>query len=264
MAAAMIGQTAPDMELETSSAQETSQSTLLALREPGQAMVIDFFAPWCKACPKAAQKMDELAEKHAGRCQFVLVCVDGSIEEAREFATTHGIQRCIVTAVVDEEAPQSYGVSGLPHTTVIAASGEVAKNGNHTEVTLPDDLDADAILPAPRQSRVSEEYRRLEKEDPLLKENPKRWVMFPLQHPEVWEMYKKHEASFWTAEEIDLAQDLCHAFSTNTDSKDWVNLNEGEQHFIKHVLAFFAASDGIVLENLASQRLGLAGVWFEA
>lgn len=248
MAAAVIGQTAPDMELETSSAKETCQSTLLALREPGQAMVVDFFAPWCKACPKAAQKMDELAEQHSGRCQFVLVCVDGSIEEARNFAATHGIQRCIITAVVDEDAPQSYGVSGLPHTTVIAPSGKVAKNGNHTEVTLPDDLDAvlateDAILPAPRQSRVSEEYRRLEKEDPLLKENPKRWVMFPLQHPEVWEMYKKHEASFWTAEEIDLAQ----------DSKDWVNLNEGEQHFIKHVLALFAASDGIVLENLASQ-----------
>ena len=60
---------------------------------------------------------------------------------------------------------------------------------------------------------------------------------------EVWEMYKKHEASFWTAEEIDLAQ----------DNKDWVTMNEGEQHFVKHVLAFFAASDGIVLENLASQ-----------
>ncbi|OLQ14612.1 putative ribonucleoside-diphosphate reductase small chain B [Symbiodinium microadriaticum] len=227
MAAAVIGQTAPDMELETSSAKETCQSTLLALREPGQAMVVDFFAPWCKACPKAAQKMDELAEQHSGRCQFVLVCVDGSIEEARNFAATHGIQRCIITAVVDEDAPQSYGVSGLPHTTVIAPSGKVAKNGNHTEVTLPDDLDAvlateDAILPAPRQSRVSEARR------------------------------PNHMGNFRTltvailavgAEEIDLAQ----------DSKDWVNLNEGEQHFIKHVLAFFAASDGIVLENLASQ-----------
>merc|ERR1712124_109705 len=67
--------------------------------------------------------------------------------------------------------------------------------------------------------------------------------MFPIQHPEVWEMYKKHEASFWTAEEIDLSQ----------DTKDWETLTGPEQHFIKHVLAFFAASDGIVLENLASQ-----------
>merc|ERR1712078_192924 len=87
------------------------------------------------------------------------------------------------------------------------------------------------------------EYRGLEASEPLLMENPRRWVMFPIQYPEVWEMYKKHEASFWTAEEIDLSQ----------DSKDWENLSGSEQHFIKHVLAFFAASDGIVLENLAAQ-----------
>merc|ERR1712188_315540 len=87
------------------------------------------------------------------------------------------------------------------------------------------------------------EYRELEKLDPLLRENPRRFVMFPIQYPEGWEMYKKHEASFWTAEEIDLSQDV----------KDWEKLTDSEQHFIKHVLAFFAASDGIVLENLASQ-----------
>merc|ERR1711937_865845 len=93
------------------------------------------------------------------------------------------------------------------------------------------------------KSRVSEEFKELEKEDPLLKENPDRWVMFPIQHPQIWEMYKKHEASFWTAEEIDLSQ----------DARDWETLAEPEQHFIKHVLAFFAASDGIVLENLLGQ-----------
>merc|ERR1719478_533796 len=70
--------------------------------------------------------------------------------------------------------------------------------------------------------------------------------MFPIQHPEFWEMYKKHEASFWTAEEIDLSQ----------DNKDWEKLASAEQHFIKHILAFFAASDGIVLENLASRFTG--------
>merc|ERR1719171_1293139 len=66
--------------------------------------------------------------------------------------------------------------------------------------------------------------------------------MFPIKYPDVWEMYKKQMASFWTAEEIDLSQ----------DNKDWDALNDQEQHFIKHVLAFFAASDGIVLENLAA------------
>ena len=77
--------------------------------------------------------------------------------------------------------------------------------------------------------------------EPLLKEDPNRFVIFPIQHDDIWEFYKKAEASIWTAEEIDLSQDL----------KDWSNLNEGEQHFIKHILAFFAASDGIVNENLA-------------
>merc|ERR1712060_892414 len=92
-------------------------------------------------------------------------------------------------------------------------------------------------------SRISVEYKASEAQDPLLRENPQRWVMFPIRYPEIWEMYKKHEASFWTAEEIDLSQ----------DGKDWEGLSSDEQHFIKHILAFFAASDGIVLENLASQ-----------
>lgn len=77
--------------------------------------------------------------------------------------------------------------------------------------------------------------------EPLLAEDPLRFVLFPIKHHDIWEMYKKHEASFWTAEEIDLSQDL----------KDWENLSDGERHFISHVLAFFAASDGIVNENLA-------------
>ncbi len=76
----------------------------------------------------------------------------------------------------------------------------------------------------------------------LLRENKERFVLLPINYPKVWEMYKKHEQSFWTAEEIDLHPDLV----------DWENkLNNDERHFIKHVLAFFAASDGIVNENLA-------------
>jgi ribonucleoside-diphosphate reductase subunit M2 len=99
-----------------------------------------------------------------------------------------------------------------------------------------------AVVPsAAPVSRISEQYRELEKSDPLLLDNPRRFVMFPIQYPQIWEMYKKHEASFWTAEEIDLSQ----------DNKDWDALTEKERHFVKHVLAFFAASDGIVLENLA-------------
>lgn len=77
--------------------------------------------------------------------------------------------------------------------------------------------------------------------EPILVENKDRFVLFPIQHHDIWEFYKKAEASFWTAEEIDLSQDLT----------DWGGLNDGERFFITHVLAFFAASDGIVNENLA-------------
>nr|CAH8871862.1 unnamed protein product [Trichobilharzia regenti] len=76
--------------------------------------------------------------------------------------------------------------------------------------------------------------------EPLLKPNPHRFVLFPIQYHDVWQFYKKAVASFWTVEEVDLSKDLV----------DWDSLKVGERHFISYVLAFFAASDGIVLENL--------------
>ena len=82
----------------------------------------------------------------------------------------------------------------------------------------------------------------LQHSEPILQKNNDRFVIFPIQHDDIWEWYKKSEASFWTAEEIDLHQDLT----------DWnEKLNDDERYFIKHILAFFAASDGIVNENLA-------------
>jgi ribonucleoside-diphosphate reductase beta chain len=75
----------------------------------------------------------------------------------------------------------------------------------------------------------------------ILTENKNRFVLFPLEHHDIWDYYKKAQQVFWTAEEIDLQQDFT----------DWEKLNEGEKHFVKHILAFFAASDGIVNENLA-------------
>jgi ribonucleoside-diphosphate reductase beta chain len=78
--------------------------------------------------------------------------------------------------------------------------------------------------------------------EPILQENKNRFVIFPIEHHDLWEWYKKCEASFWTAEEIDLSEDL----------NDWKEkLSDDERYFIKHILAFFAASDGIVNENLA-------------
>ena len=78
-------------------------------------------------------------------------------------------------------------------------------------------------------------------QEPILQENKNRFVIFPIQHDYIWQWYKKQEASFWTAEEIDLHQDVV----------DWKKLSDDERYFLKHILAFFAASDGIVNENLA-------------
>jgi ribonucleoside-diphosphate reductase beta chain len=78
-------------------------------------------------------------------------------------------------------------------------------------------------------------------DEPLLMENPNRFVLFPIQHPDIFSMAKKAIAVFWTAEEIDLGKDM----------KDWEKLDQNTQYFIKHILGFFAASDGILMENLA-------------
>jgi ribonucleoside-diphosphate reductase beta chain len=75
----------------------------------------------------------------------------------------------------------------------------------------------------------------------ILTENPGRFVIFPIEHNDIWEYYKQHQAAFWTAEEVDLTNDI----------RDWESLTENEKYFVKNVLSFFAASDGIVNENLA-------------
>jgi ribonucleoside-diphosphate reductase beta chain len=75
----------------------------------------------------------------------------------------------------------------------------------------------------------------------ILVENPSRFVIFPIEHNDIWEFYKQHQAAFWTAEEVDLTNDI----------RDWETLTDNEKYFVKNVLSFFAASDGIVNENLA-------------
>ena len=90
----------------------------------------------------------------------------------------------------------------------------------------------------------SEEYNK-ENAEPLLQNNESRFCMFPIKYEDIWKMYKKAVASFWTVEEVDLSNDM----------RDWEKLTVSEKHFISHVLAFFAASDGIVLENLAVRFL---------
>lgn len=112
-----------------------------------------------------------------------------------------------------------------------------------TEVAEPTaDDDADTIL---RKSRAR--LQAVERDEPILKENPNRFVLFPIKYHEIWQAYKKAEASFWTAEEIDLGKDI----------HDWENrMNDDERYFVSRVLAFFAASDGIVNENLVERFSG--------
>ncbi|XP_064605537.1 ribonucleoside-diphosphate reductase small chain-like isoform X1 [Liolophura sinensis] len=99
----------------------------------------------------------------------------------------------------------------------------------------------------PKSTVVEKKKRRKPveniEEEPLLRTNPRRFVIFPIEYHDIWQMYKKAEASFWTAEEVDLSKDLAH----------WEELKDEERHFISHVLAFFAASDGIVNENLVER-----------
>ncbi len=94
---------------------------------------------------------------------------------------------------------------------------------------------------------IEPQERTAQSIEPLLMENKDRFVIFPIRYHDIWHFYKKAQASFWTAEEIDLSHDL----------GDWERLTDGERHFVSHVLAFFAASDGIVNENLAENFLSM-------
>lgn len=93
-----------------------------------------------------------------------------------------------------------------------------------------------------REAAIAKRKKR-EAEEPLLQENPHRFVIFPIQHADLWKMYKDHVSVFWRPEELDLSKDM----------KDWVKLTANEQHFVKRILGFFAGSDGIVMENLAQR-----------
>merc|ERR1712051_416953 len=98
----------------------------------------------------------------------------------------------------------------------------------------------ETVVPRKKENTTTETPLLATKQEPLLTENPRRFVILPIQYSDIWMMYKKAQASFWTAEEVDLSWDL----------RDWEKLSDNEKYFIKNVLAFFAASDGIVNENL--------------
>jgi len=133
-----------------------------------------------------------------------------------------------------------------PDTVVNSSFSSCNDSASSGSVSSSDTNELDNINDKVKSLSISD-HKRLELEgkhlpEPLLAENAGRFVLFPIQHKDIWDMYKKAEASFWTAEEIDLASDL----------NDWEGLSKNEKYFVSHVLAFFAASDGIVNENLAA------------
>ena len=115
--------------------------------------------------------------------------------------------------------------------------------GNATDAPPPLNLDVinatlETVSTAPTEPVVT-----IRLPEPLLTDNEDRYVIFPIKHNDLWHKYKQHMAVFWTPEEIDLSKDM----------KDWEKLTDNERHFIKHILGFFAGSDGIVMENLATR-----------
>lgn len=221
-------------------------------------LVLHFFAPGCTSCPETAcwkGNMDELREKygHENVCTLILSVKgssggDGDDDDDDDIGTQFlpSDNKLIDSKVVfihEREVPrEEFGIKALPHTTIILPDGSIAHNGSDSPHGK-DDEDGCCTPNQHQEFRLTqsfdpccEKFRQLEKEDPLLRANPRRFVMFPIQHNELWRMYKLHVASFWTAEEIDL----------KNDDEDWERLSGNEQHFIKHILAFFAASDGIV------------------
>lgn len=131
----------------------------------------------------------------------------------------------------------SFEVFQTKHTALKSGRKVLGEVEQNTMQTKSDTVKSKVEKPSKKTVKADKDV------EPLLQENPNRFVIFPIQYYDIWQMYKKAEASFWTVEEVDLSKDMQH----------WDNLKPNEQKFIKHVLAFFAASDGIVNENLVER-----------
>ncbi|MEW5298444.1 MAG: hypothetical protein WDW38_000818 [Sanguina aurantia] len=121
------------------------------------------------------------------------------------------------------------------------STARAESGGSSSGSSTPTTTSCSAVASTSRMATIFPESAQ--QVEPLLADNPNRFCLFPVQYQDLYLMYKKAVASFWTVEEVDLSEDM----------RSWVGLREEERHFIKHVLAFFAASDGIVLENLAAK-----------
>lgn len=174
----------------------------------GQLVLLQLTAGWCKACERFEKQIDEwMATQADSGVVWVQADVDGSPDVAA-YVEADQLPCAILFRVGEARLDEIGRTCGADHSV-------------------------DSIDRAVRADGV----------EPILTASRRRFVLFPIRYPAIYRAYKQAEASFWTTEEIDLAQDL----------QDWRKMAESERHFIKHVLAFFAASDGIVNENLCER-----------
>jgi len=206
-------------------------------------VIIHFFAPWCATSPELAQKIDDMQQTYGENVCILILNLKQSANETVRFLRENDIQFSKIGFLDQENLPMEYGIKGLPHKTVILPDGEVKHNGSDVTLRQIENMCIASAEQEFKGSDVSARYVELEKDDPLLRENPRRFVMFPIKYPDIWHFYKLHEASFWTAQQIDL----------NQDDRDWNNLESSSRFFIKHMLAYLASSDGIDMENILSR-----------
>jgi ribonucleotide reductase beta subunit family protein with ferritin-like domain len=128
-------------------------------------------------------------------------------------------------------------------TTIAVKSPRSRSAARRRPSAAPPVLELNALPPTSAETHKEEQVEKQTLPEPILTENPFRHTIFPLQYPKLFAKYKNQLAVFWTPEEIDLSKDMAH----------WAKLNKDEQHFIKHILGFFAGSDGIVMENLSDR-----------
>jgi ribonucleotide reductase beta subunit family protein with ferritin-like domain len=215
----------------------------------GTKTIIDVWSTQCVRCPDALENFSKVALASTDPdIRFVALCIDSNASNIRFFHDLHqkGFDHLYANPEDARSITTEFGIQKVPYYFALDEHGQVKYNGRellaavHAFATEQTRSYAESC-PTWKTHHKQKEEEGLIPLDPLLTPNKNRFVLYPIQNQEIWAFYKKAEASFWTAEEIDL----------RADPIDWLTLSDNKRHFISHVLAFFAASDGIVMENLA-------------
>jgi ribonucleotide reductase beta subunit family protein with ferritin-like domain len=215
----------------------------------GTDTVVELWSTQCTRCPKALDDLSNTSlEATSPETCYAALCIDSNPKDIRYFHEIKhkGIDHFFLAPDDARNIRTEYNIKQVPYYFAVDKTGQILYNGKqmlaavHAFATKNLQHFAEGC-PIWKTLRKQEEEEGLIPLDPLLTPSQNRFVLYPIQNAEIWAFCKKAEASFWTAEEIDL----------QTDVVDWTNLSNNERHFISHVLAFCAASDGIMIENLA-------------